>query len=443
MSSSEQAAPLYYRYWGKTAEDGRYHLLPYHCLDVAAVGAVWWQRDPVIRRLFKSALGQSEDICRAWILFFLALHDLGKVDIRFQLKAQEVLCRLRPEFDLESADTDTSYYHGPYGWELFCRESAGIINDSDLVRWGEWMKAVCGHHGSLTIGVPFSLPEAEDEVITFDRKARLALIQDLEGLFLTPEGLTVSIPPPPASDLLAGFCSVCDWIGSNQFVFKPVETEMSLDKYWELALARAGDSLLQSGVVGTPLSHGGMVELYEKYQPRQVQTLVTQLPVKPGLTLIEAPTGSGKTEAALAYASRLLAAGIADSVIFALPTQATACLYGVTEAAVLAAGYAPAIGFVHTGKPLSFVYDIADIVKFDTVVPVAFKIASQEPHNPERQVRIAYCDIFRESKLLDKIIPLINSVLDAAGEKPPEAAPEAVKPAIPNKEGLGDDGHRG
>jgi CRISPR-associated protein Cas1 len=123
-------------------------------------------------------------------------------------------------------------------------------------------------------------------------------------------------------------------------------------------------------------------------------------------------------------------------------SAATACLYGVTEAAVLAAGYAPAIGFVHTGKPLSFVYDIADIVKFDTVVPVAFKIAAQAPHNPERMVRQACRDIFRESKLLDRIIPMINDVLDAAGEKPPQPAPEAVQPAIPNKEGLGDAGHR-
>ncbi len=123
-------------------------------------------------------------------------------------------------------------------------------------------------------------------------------------------------------------------------------------------------------------------------------------------------------------------------------SAATACLYGVTEAAVLAAGYAPAIGFVHTGKPLSFVYDIADIVKFETVVPVAFKIAAKVSSNPERQVRLACRDIFRESKLLDKIIPLINEVLAAAGEELPKAAPEAVQPAIPNKEGLGNDGHR-
>ncbi len=29
---------LYYQYWGKADGEGNYHLLPYHCLDVAAVG---------------------------------------------------------------------------------------------------------------------------------------------------------------------------------------------------------------------------------------------------------------------------------------------------------------------------------------------------------------------------------------------------------------------
>lgn len=124
-------------------------------------------------------------------------------------------------------------------------------------------------------------------------------------------------------------------------------------------------------------------------------------------------------------------------------SAATACLYGVTEAAVLAAGYAPAIGFIHTGKPLSFVYDIADIPKFDTVVPVAFKVAAKNPRNPEREVRHGCRDAFRESKLLDRLIPLINTLLDAAGEKPPEPSPDTVLPAIPNKESLGDAGHRG
>jgi len=94
-------------------------------------------------------------------------------------------------------------------------------------------------------------------------------------------------------------------------------------------------------------------------------------------------------------------------------SAATACLYGITEAAILAAGYAPAVGFIHTGKPLSFVYDITDIVKFDTVVPVAFRIAAKEPPEVERKVRLACRDIFRETKLPGKIIHMIGDVLSA------------------------------
>jgi len=122
-------------------------------------------------------------------------------------------------------------------------------------------------------------------------------------------------------------------------------------------------------------------------------------------------------------------------------SAATACLYGVTEAAVLAAGYAPAVGFIHTGKPLSFVYDIADLFKFDTVVPVAFKIAAQNPADPERKVRLACRDVFRETKLLTRIIPTIEEVLAAGGLEPPPLPEEAIPPAIPNAEGIGDVGH--
>lgn len=123
-------------------------------------------------------------------------------------------------------------------------------------------------------------------------------------------------------------------------------------------------------------------------------------------------------------------------------SAATSCLYGITEAAILAAGYAPAIGFLHSGKPLSFVYDIADLVKFDTVMPVAFKIAAQNPSNPDRQVRLACREVFRSSRLLRIIIPLIEEVL-AAGEieapKPPE---DSQPPAIPETDNIGDSGHR-
>lgn len=124
-------------------------------------------------------------------------------------------------------------------------------------------------------------------------------------------------------------------------------------------------------------------------------------------------------------------------------SSATACLYGICEAAILAAGYAPAVGFIHTGKPQSFVYDIADIFKFDAVVPVAFRIAARKPGDPEREVRLACRDAFRQGKVLKRIIPTIEEILAAGGMERPKAHDEAVPIAIPNKEGMGDAGHRG
>lgn len=124
-------------------------------------------------------------------------------------------------------------------------------------------------------------------------------------------------------------------------------------------------------------------------------------------------------------------------------SAATACLYGVTEAAVLAAGYAPAVGFIHTGKPLSFVYDIADVYKFETVVPIAFKVAAAHAGgNFERAVRLGCRDIFRQSKLLDRIIPDIEEILAAGEIALPSAPTDSVKPALPELKGSGDAGHR-
>ena len=127
-------------------------------------------------------------------------------------------------------------------------------------------------------------------------------------------------------------------------------------------------------------------------------------------------------------------------------SAATACLHGLSEAAVLAAGYAPAIGFLHTGKPRSFVYDIADLWKLGTVVPEAFHVAGRVQKGKldmpiERAVRLACRDSFRKTGLLKRIIPGIEEVL-AAGEMPrPEPPPDAIGPAF-EKEQSGDDGYR-
>lgn len=128
-------------------------------------------------------------------------------------------------------------------------------------------------------------------------------------------------------------------------------------------------------------------------------------------------------------------------------SAATACLHGLSEAAVLAAGYAPAIGFLHSGKPLSFVYDVADLFKLETVVPEAFRIAGQAAKgkldmSPDRAVRLACRDAFRRSGLLARIIPAIEEVL-SAGEVPRPDPPPEVMPVAFEDPTSGDAGHRG
>jgi len=90
---------------------------------------------------------------------------------------------------------------------------------------------------------------------------------------------------------------------------------------------------------------------------------------------------------------------------------ANSCLYGVCHAAIVATGYSPALGFIHTGKQLSFVYDIADLYKMDITVPVAFECAADGEKDLERRVRIRCRDLFRDRRLLESVVPDIRNAL--------------------------------
>lgn len=92
-------------------------------------------------------------------------------------------------------------------------------------------------------------------------------------------------------------------------------------------------------------------------------------------------------------------------------SAANACLYGICHAAIVSAGFSPALGFIHTGKMLSFVYDIADLYKADVTVPVAFRTVSEGGENVDRRVRLACRDEFVSTRLLRRIIPDIQSAL--------------------------------
>ena len=100
-------------------------------------------------------------------------------------------------------------------------------------------------------------------------------------------------------------------------------------------------------------------------------------------------------------------------------SAAASCLYGVCHCAIVSAGYSTALGFIHTGKLLSFVYDIADLYRVDTIVPVAFDVAGRYKSAPntkglEREVRTACRDAFYSHKLLNRVISDIDDLMNVS-----------------------------
>lgn len=336
------------RYWGKADEKyvgpQTWHPLAYHSLDVAAVAESWWMACPPLQRNFLAAFAcetsQGEKL-RAWVLFFVALHDLGKFDLRFQLKAPAAVAAAWRPFEKKDHGIDLNainkFDHGHAGisWEK-CEYSSwiGQPDPEQIVwqSWQPWLSAVTGHHGDfLDADIKGFILDTDEALIEHDRDARHAFVDVLVNLFLQPAGLSLQDLPPPCSThartLLAGFCAVCDWIGSNAEIFDYRAPDTALPDYYNARLAQIQSSALLArfGLLASASAYSGVNALLNSNEsPRGIQTQIDDLPATPGLTLIEAPTGSGKTEAALAYAWRLLDAGVTDSIVFALPTQATA-----------------------------------------------------------------------------------------------------------------------
>lgn len=345
MDHIHRQSSSFFCYWGKADPaylgEAKWHPLAYHCLDVAAIAATWWDVSPIIRRTFLAAFDWPDSSARqlrAWVLFFITLHDLGKIDVRFQVKALDAL--ILAWADLNRDDVDESlakhFDHGRMGYAWAMRELTewSTVSSAEILdAWRPWLAAVTGHHGDLSSGVDVGGEYAEAHVMDHDREARRMFVAALADMFLRPAGLSLEDIPPTstvgAQSLLAGFCAVCDWIGSNEesFPYRTLDADITFADYLAGNVERivADDLLRRFGLRARVVTYGGVAELLGKDEsPRGVQVLMDGLSLVPGLTLIEAPTGSGKTEAALAYAWRLLDAGLADSIVFALPTQATA-----------------------------------------------------------------------------------------------------------------------
>ncbi|MDS4057549.1 MAG: CRISPR-associated helicase Cas3' [Candidatus Contendobacter sp.] len=330
----------FFRYWGKThGED--YHLLPYHALDVAAVGCEYLAQHARLRGFFARTLGVAEEELPRWIGFFLVLHDVGKFAEPFQSQQPALLQQLQGRQGRSSYATrhDTLGYWAWMEWlaPLICREDwLGLgTNARSYRRFISWVRAVTGHHGQP----PEENAQSQLELLKAfpepDRQALLEFAGAAHALFRGES--TRPVTPAPQEEALkrtswwvAGLTVLADWLGSNQNYFTFHRDPMPLADYWQRARAMARRALRVSGVLppesASPQLFSVLFPNLAHCQPTPLQQLADDLPLVAGpqLFVLEDLTGAGKTEAALDLAHRVLAAQSGDGLYFALPTMATA-----------------------------------------------------------------------------------------------------------------------
>lgn len=88
-----------------------------------------------------------------------------------------------------------------------------------------------------------------------------------------------------------------------------------------------------------------------------------------------------------------------------------ACLYGLAHAVIAALGCSPGLGFVHVGHECSFVYDVADLYKAETTIPIAFEIAAQNPEDVGSAVRHRMRDEMVKQHILKRMTHDIQVLL--------------------------------
>lgn len=327
--------PTYLSFWGKASPEMRQgeassHPLAYHSLDVAAVADVLLRCNRRKLRAMARLLATTPDNARHLLVSLIALHDVGKFSAAFQAKSTEAW----PADLLGEPKKFANVRHDELGSAM--RETLGLkaLFTPALGPWSagdfsDLWHAVSGHHGRPRVA------DGLRQVTGMTRtcqQAALAFCVDMVALLSARQEIA---RPADLRDLatltwaVAGLTVIADWIGSNRTWFPYRKPDVGVGDYWREALDKAEVAVTRAGILSTPLADNLAPdvlapEIADILSPLQRRVLDLDLPAGPVLAIIEEVTGSGKTEAALLLAARLLAEDYADGLFFALPTMATA-----------------------------------------------------------------------------------------------------------------------
>jgi len=335
----------YFKYWGKAGKTEKhlYHPLPYHSLDVAAIGYIFLKKNQSILNKFSQLTGLGVSQFYQWFAFMLALHDIGKFADSFQNLKPDILKLL------QNRESDRTYNlrHDSLGIILWNKHLRQKFQEYTLLSeiqgsWRRqvsekqpvdlWMSVMVGHHGKP----PQSYTNRifSDDFRDEDIKAVSEFLKDIIPIFLPNNSLFPSCNIQTikmASWWLAGLAVLSDWLGSNIRFFKYEKQEMSLSDYYEEAKKNAeravSETNLLKGQIPPKLQFNSLVNKRhdQSITPTPLQSIVSNWNIQnsPHLFILEDVTGAGKTEAALFLAHKLIMAGQGKGLYFALPTMAT------------------------------------------------------------------------------------------------------------------------
>ncbi len=317
--------------WGKLDRQtlARHHLA-HHCADVAAVFLALTDL-PVLRARMELAVCRklSEmEIERLAVLVFL--HDIGKLFPGFQAKGWP-----------DGLWSDPPTGHVREAIDVLCylpdARVAAALQAHRVAEWvgdrGGLFHAVLAHHGR-----PIALEgDTRDKarknwrrVGAYDPTAAACeigavLSRWFSRAFVEPDQ---PLPSTPAFEhLFAGLVALADWVGSS---LTPDRFVSALDVDY-MTVARADAAARVAAIGLDPLAQRRMLKgapsfsaVSDRLQPNAQQDIVGATDLDAHLVVLEAETGSGKTEAALWRYAQLFAAGRVDALYFAVPTRAAA-----------------------------------------------------------------------------------------------------------------------
>lgn len=443
----------YFKYWGKAKKDSEqegadYHLLPYHCLDVAAVGALLLAPKKKLTKDLAEFLGMSPEDVKNLIVFLLVFHDLGKFTSAFQgLYSADDGILISPVFGRKLKSYDGHHYrHDRMGlyfwhditanclWQVFNTEhlgkEKGRAEDGLMIL----MECMLGHHGE-----PIDPNECKS-IRRFTEPENLEAAQ----LFFTDvyELLKPSLPIEKlqsdswrkrleqVSWQIAGIAVLADWVGSDQSHFKYHSGPMLLGKYWVMAQKTAIAALNATDLNAVPtVSPYKSIKEYYGYNPTPLQQWAEDVAIddSPQLFILEDVTGSGKTEAAMALTHRLMEAGAAEGFYFGLPTMATsnAMFDRVSkhyqQMLSLADGRQPSIVLAHGAREMNDVFREAVLAaenpdsQYDAIDPTATAQCNQWLADSRKKALLAPVGVGTIDQALLAVLPRRHQSLRLLG----------------------------